>query len=66
MTHSNPAIADIDNGLNSLHAVLAAFADSEGYEIQKSHDGSLNPPRRWLQKLGEPRRYVMHDVGAER
>ncbi len=59
MTHSNLAIAEIDAGLDNLGDVLAAFADSEGYEIQKSHDGSLNVPRRWLQKLGEPRRDVI-------
>ena len=59
MTHSNPTIAEIDAGLDNLQDVLAAFANSEAYEIQRSHEGSFNVPRRWLQKLGEPRRDVI-------
>jgi hypothetical protein len=49
-TFSNPKLASIDDALSQLEGALEAFARLHRFSLTRSHEGSFNVPRRWLQR----------------
>ena len=48
--HANPAIAAIGDAFERLEPCLGDFARRHGFVLHRSHDGSINVPRRWLRR----------------
>ncbi len=57
---SDPKIAAIDDGLAELEPGLAEFARCHGFTLTRSHEGSFNVPRRWLQRVSAG---VVYEIG---
>ena len=49
-TFSHPKLASIDDAMTQLEPILETFAQPRGFALTRSHEGSLNVPRRWLQR----------------
>jgi len=57
---TNPKLAAIDEALSECEPCLDAFANSRGFTLTRSHDGSFNVPRRWLHRESSG---VRHEIG---
>ena len=57
---AHPKIAAIDDALSELEPVLEEFGRAHGFILTRSHNGSLNVPRRWLHRESAG---VRHEVG---
>jgi hypothetical protein len=57
---NNPKIAAIDDALTELEPNLDEFGRLHGFVLTRSHEGSFNIPRRWLQRESAG---VRHEIG---
>ena len=47
---TDPHIAAIDNAMTGLEPCMQEFCRSHEFAMTRSHEGSFNVPRRWLQR----------------
>ena len=57
---TDPKIAAIDDALTELEPSLDEFGRSHGFALTRSHQGSFNVPRRWLQRETAG---IRHEIG---
>jgi hypothetical protein len=57
---TDPKIAAIDDALTELEPGLGEFGRSDGFALTRSHEGSFNVPRRWLQRESAG---IRHEIG---